>query len=226
MSQPEDLLTQFYPKDSYNFDKPPPQYVLGPITSILREVASKFQQLTTDITMVQGMASVQNATGVYLDAHGVLYGVLRLPGEPDSAFRTRILAALTAGKLTLDAIEDVVSNYYISISSNPSNAPTAYVYDLQSDPTTCAVDATAGHPIVINEFVVQITSHVNEDEIFFEDYWAWLGYTTYLFDTATIYNGAQPQPLAALVGQTKAAGTAPVWKNTPIVDTTILSPQP
>ncbi len=40
--------------------------------------------------------NVQLATGKDLDAIGVAYGVIRLPSEPDAAYRARLIAHIKA----------------------------------------------------------------------------------------------------------------------------------
>jgi hypothetical protein len=208
------LLGGYYPVAPYNFDVAPAPYLIGPIKSILTVVESRLIQLYADIATVQAMVTVQTATGSYLDAHGVLYATPRLAGEPDDAYRTRMLEALTAGKLTLAAIQTSVDNYLLSITNSEGILPTGYVYDLRSDPTSCAADAAAGTTIEILDFVVQITTTLSINDVWFLDYTP-LDYETYLFSGSTTYGGDSTvdPALVAAVNRIKAAGTNAVFKS-------------
>lgn len=48
---------------------------------------------------------LEEAYGPYLDLHGALYGVRRLPDEPDDAYRLRILAEVRHPRSTEEALE-------------------------------------------------------------------------------------------------------------------------
>lgn len=211
------LFDDKYPQVPYNFQAPPPIYAVGPIRAILLSVSNAVAALLTAMATAQAGMTVQQATGIYLDAQGVLYGVARLSGELDPQYAARILAALTAGKLTIPAIQAVVSTYFASQNSQTANPPTAYVYDLQSRPDLCAIDAANGNPIQIFQFVIEI-----EDQIPYSDSW-FLDYNSYLTngsgDPLTLppntvtYSLVPPSSdLAAVVAGVKAADTQPVYK--------------
>ncbi len=204
-----ELLTEEYPIEPYNFDVAPNPYLIGPIKSILQTVEAKILQLYADIAAFQAEISVQTATGAYLDAHGVLYATPRLAGEPDSAYRPRILEALTRGKITLSAIQAAVTNYLNSTTNTNGTTPTAVVYDLRSNPTLCAQDAANGNPIEICDFVVQVNRTISN--AFFLGY-SYLGYSTYLENGGTSYGGEDPE-IELIVNQIKAAGMNAVYKN-------------
>ncbi len=216
MSDPADILTDYFPQDPYNFDVVPMEYAatgIGPYKAVITALATQITAYITAVNAFKIQTTIQSATGIYLDAHGVLYGVQRLTGEPDAAYRVRILEALTTGKLTILAIQNAVQKYLNSLASIDGGTPaTAYVYDLLSDPTTCAADAAAGNPIVILQFVVEVSYGVDEDGVFFLDY-SYLDYTTYLWAAGTSYatGGIDPN-LEAVVTAIKAAGTQPVYK--------------
>jgi hypothetical protein len=213
---PANPLTQYFPANPYNFDVTPTEYAptgLGPLHAVIEALAGAITNYVSAVNAFKVQTTIQTATGIYLDASGVLYGVQRLPGEPDSAYRIRILDALDSGKLTLGAIQTAVQKYLNSLASVDGGvAPVAYVYDLLSDPTSCAADAAAGETILILQFVVQVTSQVSEDDIFFLDY-AYLDYNTYLWTAGTTYaTGGIDPGLEAVVYAIKAAGTQPVYK--------------
>jgi hypothetical protein len=58
-----------------------------------------------DIADVAGMLNPTLATGKWLDLHGRLAGVTRLPGESDAAFRTRVLAVPRNMHISRGALE-------------------------------------------------------------------------------------------------------------------------
>jgi hypothetical protein len=208
-----ELLTQYYPRTPYNFDVPPNPYLIGPLKSILQTVEARFNTLLADITSLQAQVSVQTATGVYLDNHGILYGTPRLAGEPDSAYRARILETIDAGKLTLGAIQTAVDNYLLSITSDAGVAPTADVYDLRSNPEKCAADAEEGYTVQILDFIVEIDIVLSYTDAWFVGY-SYLDYQTYLYQAGTSYGGeATADPaLVAAINRIKAGGTNAVFK--------------
>ena len=208
-------LEGLFPPAPYNFDQPPPQYLIGPIKTVLKAIALRLQQVTTDYQSYLAQVSVQTATGVYLDAHGVIYSTPRLPGEPDSAYRPRMLEALTAGRLTLAAISRTVANYYASTTDTTGGGltPVTYVYDLWSDPTSCAADEEAGQPIVPGNVVIQIASTFAKTKFFFLDY-SYLDFSTYLMNYGTFYNsGTSGDPgLDSELAEVRAGGVVPIFK--------------
>lgn len=220
---PPTAFDDAYPKRPYNFDVPPPEYTVGPIKTILRAVTITVDKLTADVAFLNLQMSVQTATGVYLDNHGVLYNTPRLPGEIDDSYRPRILAALTTGKLTIQAIQRTVEDYLLSVTPNGLSVPTAIVYDLQSNPAKCALDAAAGYPIRIFQFVVEITESIGIDEVFFLNY-SYLSVVPddplTLFDAATSYSDSSSNPaLVRAVNSIKAANTRAIFKNVVNIDT-------
>jgi hypothetical protein len=208
------LLAGYFPIAPYNFDTPPSPYLIGPLKSILTVVESRMIQLYADIATVQAMVTVQTATGSYLDAHGAFYATPRLAGETDDAYRARMLEALTAGKLTLGAIQTAVNNYLLSVTNSDGIIPTGYVYDLRSDPDACAADAAAGTTIEVLDFVIQITTTLSINDAWFLDYTP-LDYETYLFSGSTTYGGDSTvdPALVDAVNRIKAAGTNAVFKS-------------
>jgi hypothetical protein len=211
-----------FPEAPYNFDTPPPQYAVGPIKAILVSVSNRIEQLLADYAALQVQLSVQNATGTYLDAHGVLYGVPRLAGELDVPYRARILAAITRGRLTIPALEAALNAYLASTAVAGGNEISGFVYDLQSDPGACATDAGRGHPILMFQFVVEISYAVKESDVFFLNY----SYLTVdeadplcLVSSSVSYALAPTDPaLGATITVTKAANTQPVYKTIPVLE--------
>jgi hypothetical protein len=203
------IFDDAYPKAPYNFDVPPPQYLLGPIKTILYCVNTQFQALYAAISALAAQVTVQTATGIYLDAHGVLYSTPRLAGESDASYRPRILAAITAGKLTIQAITAAVQAYLNSSTAAGYTAPSVYVYDLQSDPTSCAQDAANGNPIEIFQFVVQITRSISD----YSSLSVVPGDPLTLFQAGTNYSQTSDDPnLIPVINRVKAGDTRPIIK--------------
>jgi len=206
MSDPAFILEQGFQEGPYNFDVPPPGATIGPIKALLTSVGSFFDALEDDQNNLLAQLTVQHATGLYLRAHGVFYGVTPVDGESDDAYRTRVLAALSAEKLTLGAIKKAVDQYFAGIGA-PGSAPTVTVLDLQSDPT-----AAAAAGLVNNDFLVNMAYTVSLEDAFFLDY-AYLDYTAYLLDASASFI-TPSAGLADAVNRVKAGGEHPVYQNT------------
>jgi hypothetical protein len=214
MSNDGSLITEYYPLVPYNFDVPPNPYLIGPLKSIFEVVEARLVQLYADIAGVQVQLSVQNATGSYLDAHGVLYATPRIPGELDVPYRARILEARSIGKLTLFAIQAAVSNYLVSATSADGGVLAGSdVYDLRSNPAACVTDATNGYTVQVLDFIVEVDVDLSVDDAFFLDY-VELDYEAFLFTAGTTYGETQPDDpgLVAAALSKKAGGTNAVFK--------------
>ena len=210
-----EAVTQYFQADPYNFDVPPSPYLIGPLKSIFTVIEARLQTLLADITALGGEFSVANAGGVYLDAHGALYGVGRLPYELDPPYRARIIASITIGKLTLAAIKSAVQGV-LDAKMLPSD-PQAVVYDLYSDPDMCAQDIANGQPIVRGNFVVGITTKVSVADEFFLDYTEIDDQAYLADDTGSLYAGGLVDPdVLAAVMRTKAGGAIAIFANTMI----------
>jgi hypothetical protein len=196
-------LGQYFQKRPYNFDVPPPGYEIGPLTAVKDQAENAINDMEGQAANLLQQLSVQTATGVYLNAHGVLYGVIRFSGEADTPFRARILAVLKTGKCTLAAIQAAVVNYYASVLPPSSPQPVIYVFDLRSDPVRAEADG-----LQILDFEINIAFEYLADDYFFLDY-SYLDYNTYL---ASETGSIDPSdPLALVLQNVKAAGTHPVY---------------
>jgi len=214
VNNPNQLIVQLFPRDPYNFMVPPPGSTIGPLSAIFTVIANRIRNLQSRALYLEGMISVQNAQGQYLDQHGLLYGVARLTfqgpvSESDDDYRVRILAAINAQKGTIAAIAAAVTNYYISTRPVGTPPPSVTVYDLQSNPAECAIDAENGNPIYNNDFVVSIGFIVSSEDAFFLD-------SSYLDNAYLIPNGVyyiDPETgVIQAVTDTKAAPEHPVYK--------------
>jgi hypothetical protein len=224
LEDPAELLTEQFPITPYNFGVPPIAYpTIGPIKAILSTYQSLILAFMAVVVSYISQTTVQTATGPYLDALGVLYGVLRYPGELDAAYRTRIFAAISRGRNTLAAIQAAVQDYENGLSIPTGGSPvTAMAYDQQSNPTLCAADAAAGTPVPIFYFVVQLSSSVNVDDAAFADYCA-CDDEAYLYQGGTSYiSAASADPaLIATVTSVRVANTIPIFKNAVNWDTSV-----
>lgn len=203
-NDPSTTITDQFPKAPYSWDQPPPGYVIGPLKAIFTKVGQAIQDYLSQVTTMQQMITVQTATGIYLDAHAKLYGVVRITNETDAAFRVRILGAIKTGKLTLSAIQQAVVNYYAATLPTNTQQPTVTVLDLQSNPTQATTDG-----LQILDFEINVAFAYRINEGFFLDLEAYLD-NMYLAP----YSGQENSlgtALDALLSNVKAAGTHPVY---------------
>jgi hypothetical protein len=217
---PVELIAQLFPRTMLNLAPPPPGQEPGPLRALFTIASTILKQFIADSLLAKAQLSVQQAGGPYLDKHGVFYGVTRLPAEVgnDEPYRARILAAITAGRLTIPAIQSAVQAYYNSFTPAQGSAvPVVAVYDLQSNPAQCAADGTYTDrggtvtPIVVLDFVIDLLYNVSADDAFFCDY-AYCDYN-YLLDNGAVLEAQISDPLLQiLVTQFKAAGTNPVYR--------------
>lgn len=158
---PSETLLRFFPRALLNFDVPPPGTppgLIGPLHAIFQKAGQVIANLQNDALQAQTQLSVQQAAGPYLDKHGLFYGLGRLANENDTAFRVRILLAITHGKLTIAAITAAVQSYYAR-----SPYPRAvYVFDLQSNPRRAT-----GLGLKKCDFVIAITTSIPASMVFF-----------------------------------------------------------
>lgn len=149
----EELLTQFFPKESYNFDAVQVGIDPEPLTATLRVAGTMLEQLESDYADLQGQLSVQTATDAYLDAHGILYGVVRKAGEDDDPYRARILAALTRQVATLAAIAAAIVDYInenFPTAGGASTFTTAALTAVGANYTVPVSDATPANGTLVN----------------------------------------------------------------------------
>lgn len=206
-------ITQFYPPAVYNFDVAPAiyqQFGTGPIRLLLQARQNALNAGYGAIQALQPQLTVQTATGVYLDAHGIMYGVLRAPGESDQTFRARILSVLPMQSLTIPAIQNAVQLFFNNLNAQGITAPLiCTVWDSQSDP----VDA-ATYGITPNYFVIELTFALNRAFIAGRSF---VG-RSFVINTTNdlLIVGAEPQyswftDLNNLVLSKHAAGTIPLY---------------
>ena len=114
------------------------------LLQLLHPAAASLRDVATEIIQIAGQASADQASGVWLDSFGTLYGVPRnrLPGgvnEADTAYRTRIIESIIAPRANGYAIQEILRTLL-------------GVYDVQvQDDLTPATEADlaakiAGHP--------------------------------------------------------------------------------
>lgn len=200
---PAQLLTQFYPEGSYNFDAIPPRYTYGPLKSLIQGAVTEGLDIyTVALENFYSETTVQTATGVYLRNHGVLYGVTPFVGESDDDYRERILAAIKTGMLTIPAIQAAVQNWFNS--NYGAAAPTIIVLDLQSNPT---VAAEVG--LLHNEFLILLEYTISSDFGAFCNY-CYCDYNAFVIDVS-INSYTPSAALILLLNRIKSAGTFPVW---------------
>jgi hypothetical protein len=218
VNDPAELLGQLFPRAMLNLDSPPPGMAVGPMKAIFTAVGNVVKHYSADMLLLKAQMSVQLAAGPYLDLHGVLYSVPRIPNEDDDPYRARILQAVNVGRLTLIAIQHVVQNYLTSIAAPGTTPPTVTTYDLQSDPAQCAADGTyvdeggTTTPIVILDFVIDINYQISADDAFFLD-WSYLDQNAYLESEAAVLETDPGDPnLVSVVRRNKATGTHPVYR--------------
>lgn len=77
--------------------------VLGALDNALTDACTSTDDLRNELV-------ISTATGSWLDQWGDWFGVRRLIGESDSAFRSRILGTLTQDKLTIPALINLIKN--------------------------------------------------------------------------------------------------------------------
>lgn len=87
------LLPDWFPHDGLN------HFLLQTLWDALQD---------TDPEGALGMFDLNRAGGRWLEAHGALYGVPRAPGEPDSPYRTRILAEVRSLRGTPEALRSTL----------------------------------------------------------------------------------------------------------------------
>jgi hypothetical protein len=202
---PAELVQQFFPGELLNFDTE----ATGPIESVFAATGEALAKFTNDNLLLQAQVAVQQASGMYLDLHGIAYDTLRFPGELDDPYRARILQALTSGRLTIPALQAAVVNYYASAYTTQ---PTILVWDLQSRP-----DLAAAYGIVRCQFVIDITFEVSPANFFFAGR-SYANRNTFSSDGSFGSGGgfsASPDPnLTAIVQRYKAAAYQPVFRIT------------
>lgn len=218
-NDPAELLAQLFPQEMVNIDAAPPSEDIGALHAIYQISGIIILQYLSDVLQTQQQISMQEAGGPYLDQHGVMYGLQRLPQEigNDPTFRSRLQAAINAGQLTIPAIQSAIQSRYASLYPN-GGAPTVTVYDLQSNPTQCAADGTyvdeggTTTPIVILDFVVDLNWTVHSSDGFFLDQAAYTDYS-YLTPFQPSLGVISSDPgLQLLVQRMKEAGTHPVYR--------------
>ena len=205
---PSEIITDQFPAAPYNFDVPPPGSTIGPIKALATQAGLGIAQFSANIMLWQAQVSVQNAAGPYLDAHGVIYGVQRYPGELDDVYQPRILAAVNFGRLTTIAIAAAVLAYLISKNPSAPSPPIVQVYDKQTDP----VDAAAVG-LLDCQFVVDIAYPVAASKIF----WAgrsYVGRNAFAINPNTVIVTQNPTDtnLVAVVNRNKAAAFRPIYR--------------
>jgi hypothetical protein len=199
------MLTRFFPNAMLNFDVPPPGAEIGPLHAVFTEAGKALMRFSHDLLLLHEQVCVTYASGSYLDAHGLGYGVLRLPNELDPPFRVRILEAMRTGKLTLDAIATAVRNYYASTRGTAAQ-PTVTTYDLQSNPALAAQ-----YGLVRLQFVISIDFPIDASLVFFAGR-SYAGRNSYVIDPNAVSIVETDAGLIAVVTRTKAAGTQPIYQ--------------
>jgi len=222
---PADIMTAQFPDDSYQFVLPPVAYPnIGPLKAMLATYQALVLAYNAAVLIFIGQTTVQNASGTYLDAHGAKYGVLRYTAELDNPYRARILAALSRGRNTLQAIHDTLQDYENGLSITTGGSPiTVVVYDAESAPALVAADIAAGQPVPVFSFVIELDSQLNIDSAFFADYAAvddqaflFPGGTTFSNDSST----GDPN-IPSLVKTVRLADTVPIYKSVVAYDSSV-----
>jgi hypothetical protein len=198
-----------------NFDLAPAGMPIGPLHAIFRGAGQALGNFQADALLLQAQLSVQQAAGPYLDRHGLFYSVARKAGEPDEPYRARILLAIHRGKLTLAAIQSVVTLYYLTASAYPT---TVTDYDLQSQPALAAAlvypDPVTGAPttgIKKLDFVIAVVFEIPASLAFFAGR-SYAGRNSYLISADPYVTNTPADPnLVAEVRRTKAGGTHPIY---------------
>lgn len=85
----------------------PPWFQRDGVNGALLEAWERALQ-GTDPEGAAALLRLEEAYGPYLDLHGTLYGVRRLPDEPDDAYRLRILAEVRHPRSTEEALEQAL----------------------------------------------------------------------------------------------------------------------
>lgn len=208
VSDPANILNQFFPAELLNFDVAPPGTEIGPLHAIFTVGGQVVAQFTHDQLLLQANVAISGATGLYLDLHGIAYSVVRLPGETDAPYRVRILAALTSGRCTGPAIASAVIAYYGS-TLPLDDQPNVTVWDIQSQPALAAM-----FDIVRCQFVVDISYELSPALVFWAGY-SYAGRTTYAWDGSGYSNIgpiANDPNLMAVVQAYKAAAYQPIYR--------------
>jgi hypothetical protein len=204
LGDPADIIRSAFGDEVLNFDAPPPGMVIGPLHALFQQAGLSVMKFQADSLMLEAEVSVQNASGPYLDAHGVLYGVARLPGDTEETFRTRILAALHSGRITCPAIRAAVQAY--EDSQNPGAQAIVTVWDLQTQPELAAMFG-----IVVCQFVIDIDFGIPASKAWFMGR-SFMGRNTFVIDTSSVFLTVPTDAgLVALVLRSKGATFQPVW---------------
>lgn len=204
LGDPADIIRSAFGEDVLNFDAPPPGMTIGPLHAIFQQAGLSVMKFQADTLMLEAEIAVQNASGPNLDAHGVLYGVARLPGDTEETFRARILAALHSGRITCPAIAAAVQAY--ENSQNPGAQAIVTVWDPQTQPALAAQ-----YGIVVCQFVIDIDFGIPASKAWFMGR-SYMGRNAYVIDTSSTFLTVPTDAgLVALVLRYKGATFQPVW---------------
>ena len=191
-----DILTQFYPEESYNFNATP----IGPLRTLLVASGELIQDAQTAITGFTEQIVLATATGAYLRNIAPFYGITPNPSESDSSLRARCQAALNAPKITPVAIQALVSQWFVANGTPPLPVSVA-VIDLQNDPVIAG-----DFGLIPGQFLVLLNFEDDCSILAFADYC----YCDYSYASEGSYR--PPGALRKLLEQQwKAAAYQDIW---------------